>query len=204
MPARTAPPTPVSSMRSSLSSTSPRRASPPSSTTPGAPFRGAGHAVLFVIRTLRHLWTWSGVNPIHTSQPNEKPTHHAVSQSLCNCNADFSPDPTSKLETPARFRSEALLRLYLRYGLGFHACCAETGWQRFLTPPGASAFAHQNLARQIAHHYWSAQQVRSHSGCDHACPVHTAIILRQMRQRAEDEARAGSKASMLPSITSRL
>ena len=56
--------------------------------------------------------------------------------------------------------SEALLRLYLRYGLGFHAGCAGTGWQRFLTPPGASAFAHQNLARQIAHHYWSAQQVR--------------------------------------------
>ena len=58
------------------------------------------------------------------------------------------------------FSSEALLRLYLRYGLGFHAGCTETGWQRFLTPPGASAFAHQNLARQIAHHYWSAQQVR--------------------------------------------
>ena len=64
--------------------------------------------------------------------------------------------------------SEALLRLYLRYGLSFHACCAEPGWQRFLTPPGASAFAHQNLARQIAHHYWSAQQVPP-LGCDQTC-----------------------------------
>ncbi len=73
--------------------------------------------------------------------------------------------------------------MYLRYGLGFHACCAETGWQRFLTPPGASAFAHQNLARQIAHHYWSAQQVPCLSSCDHTCPVHTAVIMWQSGPR---------------------
>ena len=69
------------------------------------------------------------------------------------------PDKFQMLDVFAGFCSEALLRLYLRYGLGFHAGCADTEWQRFLTPPGASAFAHQNLARQIAHHYWSAQQV---------------------------------------------
>lgn len=55
--------------------------------------------------------------------------------------------------------SESLLQLYLQYGLDFHAGCVDMGWQRYLTPPGASMFARQNLARQMAHQYWTQQQV---------------------------------------------
>lgn len=65
--------------------------------------------------------------------------------------------PDGYLSLPS---SETLLQLYLQYGLDFHAGCIDTAWQRFLTPPGASMFARQNLARQLAHQYWTQQQVR--------------------------------------------